>query len=734
MGACHAWEHTLIIYHIERGDRPLELFKILGTIAVDNSGANKSINETSGIADKAKSAMSASFSAIGSAAVAVGKAIAVGLAAGSAAMGALMKTSVDNYANYEQLIGGVETLFGTSAKSAAEFVQSARGMGKSAQEALKEFSELPSAADTVIKYAADAYMTAGLSANEYMETVTSFSASLLQSVGGDTAMAAEIANMAITDMSDNANKMGSDMESIKTAYAGFAKGQFTLLDNLKLGYGGTKTEMQRLLADATALSGVKYDLESYADIVDAIHVIQTEMGITGTTAKEASATISGSIGMMKAAWANFLTGMADDTQDFDKLCKNLIDSVITVSQNMIPRIQILLPRLVEGLSLLAESLIPEVTPIVMSILPGILEGAVGILEALFKLAPELLGELLTYISTEALPMASESASKIMWGLIGAAQVLIPQLLIVGIDIIKNLANGISKNIDMVTLAMVSLCGKIIEVISDEETVESVINAAVAIVVAVAEGIVMFLPKLADAAIRIVMKVIETITDPDTLSSLIDAAIEILLTLVDFLVSNVSVLVDAAITIISSLIEYLLDEENMAKIIGAAIELIAQLALGLLEAVGSLFETAEKLAVEIINGIMETDWLEIGRNIVKAIGEGISNAWNNFVARNPLSASGLIEGINVGVSGGMVNGTHADGLDYVPFDGYVAELHKGEMVVPALESKFLRSGAFGNAEVVPLLERILVALEDREPETMSVVLNNREFARLVKAVN
>ena len=174
------------------------------------------------------------------------------------------------------------------------------------------------------RYAANAYKTAGLSANEYMETVTGFSASLIQSLGGDTEKAAKYADMAITDMSDNANKMGTDMSSIQNAYQGFAKQNYTMLDNLKLGYGGTKEEMQRLLADDGKLSGVKYDLSSYADIVEAIHVIQTEMGITGTTAKEASTTIQGSVASMKAAWANLMVGMADDTQNFDMLLSNFI--------------------------------------------------------------------------------------------------------------------------------------------------------------------------------------------------------------------------------------------------------------------------------------------------------------------------------------------------------------------------------------------------------------------------
>ena len=242
---------------------------------------------------------------------------AFGAAASAALLGAGV-ASIKAYANYEQLTGGVETLFKKDA-------------------------------GTVIKYADQAYQTAGMSANDYMDTVTGFSASLLQSLGWDTKKAAEKSNMALIDMSDNANKMGTDIESIKYAYQGFSKQNYTMLDNLKLGYGGTQEEMKRLLKDAQKLTGQKYDISSFADIVDAIHAVQTNMDITGTTAKEAATTIEGSINSMKAAWTNFLTGMADPDQNFDALVDNLVNSIITVGKNVIPRIQMMLPRLAAGL-------------------------------------------------------------------------------------------------------------------------------------------------------------------------------------------------------------------------------------------------------------------------------------------------------------------------------------------------------------------------------------------------
>lgn len=222
--------------------------------------------------------------------------------------------SVKAYADFEQLIGGVETLFKDSK-------------------------------DIVVNYANNAYKTAGLSANAYMETVTSFSGSLLQSLNGDTAKAAQIADKAITDMSDNANKMGTSMESIQYAYQGFSKQNYTMLDNLKLGYGGTKEEMQRLLSDAGKLAGRSFAITSYADVIEAIHVIQESMGIAGTTAKEASTTIQGSLSSMKSAWTNLLVGLADPSQDVDMLLGNLVTSAVTFGKNLVPRIGIVLKTL-----------------------------------------------------------------------------------------------------------------------------------------------------------------------------------------------------------------------------------------------------------------------------------------------------------------------------------------------------------------------------------------------------
>lgn len=334
----------------------------------------------------------------------LGGAIISGISALASATKELIGGAVEGYAEYEQLVGGVETLFKDSA-------------------------------GTVQDYANNAYKTAGLSANEYMETVTSFSASLLQSMGNDTAAAAEKADRAITDMSDNANKMGSDMSSIQNAYQGFAKQNYTMLDNLKLGYGGTKEEMQRLIDDANALNAAQgnytsYTIDSYADIVDAIHTVQTEMGITGTTALEASTTVEGSVNSMKSAWSNFVTGLGSDNADISALSAQLIESVGTVAENVLPVVETVLKNIAEAVSNDGPEMIEEFVSYAIEKLPEIIELGLQMVLALVKGLVQNLPELWTAV----LDMTAGIAQTILDAL--------PDIIEVGKDIVRGVWEGI----------------------------------------------------------------------------------------------------------------------------------------------------------------------------------------------------------------------------------------------------------------------------------------------------
>lgn len=334
----------------------------------------------------------------------LGNAIVSGVKAVASGIKSLISGAIEGYGEYEQLVGGVETLFGSSA-------------------------------DTVIKNAETAYKTAGLSANAYMETVTSFSASLLQSMGNDTEAAAKKADLAITDMSDNANKMGTDMQSIQNAYQGFAKQNYTMLDNLKLGYGGTKEEMQRLIDDANALNAAQgnytnYSIESYADIVDAIHTVQTEMGITGTTALEASTTVEGSISSMKAAYQNFVTGLGDQNADIGALTEELIQSAGNVAKNVLPVIESVVKNIAETVREQGPDMITRFVAYATEKLPEVLKLGVQLIVSLVKgLAqnlPELLRGTLALVDT----------------IISAFLDCLPDIIEVGKDIVRGLWEGI----------------------------------------------------------------------------------------------------------------------------------------------------------------------------------------------------------------------------------------------------------------------------------------------------
>lgn len=349
-------------------------------------GSVKNMNESMKDATNSASKMSSVMKGIGSSAIKVGKGLAVAGAAAATAVTALVSKSVGAFADYEQLTGGVETLFGAGGRSVEEYAQS---VGKSVSDIQGKYDSLMSAQNVVLENANKAYMTAGMSANEYMDTVTGFSASLISSLGGDTNKAADYANSALVDMSDNANKMGTDMESIKNAYQGFAKQNYTMLDNLKLGYGGTQEEMKRLLSDAEKLTGQRYDISSFADITQAIHAIQTQMDITGTTAKEASTTISGSWGSLKAAFQNVLVGLTTGGDMFDQSLDALVDSAKTFGQNVIPAITGALSGVGSLIESLAPVIVAELPSMVSDILPHLVSATKSLVTGLISQLPAL---------------------------------------------------------------------------------------------------------------------------------------------------------------------------------------------------------------------------------------------------------------------------------------------------------------------------------------------------------
>lgn len=328
----------------------MDLLDLMVKIGVDDQASSKIDNLAGKVTDT-----------FGKAASVAAKGVAAGVAAVTAATGAITKSSLDAYGAYEQNVGGIQKLFGNMGKSLDEYAELT---GNAVDAVAEKWGVLEQSQNMVLQNAANAYKNAGMSANQYMEQVTGFSAALITSLGNDTVAAANYAEMAMVDMSDNANTFGTDMESIQWAYQGFAKQNYTMLDNLKLGYGGTKEEMERLISDANKVKEAngemaELSIDSFADVVEAIHIMQGEMQIGGTTAREAATTIEGSVNMMKAAWQNWLTGLGDSDADMSQLTDNLVESFETAAENVVPRVAIILGTLLGSV----PGIVAEVGPV-----------------------------------------------------------------------------------------------------------------------------------------------------------------------------------------------------------------------------------------------------------------------------------------------------------------------------------------------------------------------------------
>lgn len=494
------------------------------------------------------------------------------ISAASAGIGAIVKSSASAYADYEQNIGGVETLFKDNA-------------------------------DTIVKYASEAYKTAGISANDYMQNVTSFSASLLQGLGGDTAQAAEIANEAMVDMSDNANKMGTDISSIQNAYQGFAKQNYTMLDNLKLGYGGTQAEMARLINDSGVLGdSIKVDEKtvnsvSFDKMIEAIHKVQTELDITGTTSKEAATTVSGSLGSVKAAWANLMSGMGDKNADLKNLIKEMVNTVKTFAKNIMPVIK-------QALS--------------------------GVTTLISELAPDIAAELPQLVSD-----------------------LLPQLIEAGTQIFQTLVKGISDNIGTITQAAITAITTIATALI--QNTGPLVQALATIITTIAQALPTILPDLTEAIKQQMPLILQAILD--SLPAIIECATQIIVTIAETLANNINLIVDGAVKIIDTLAMSLSDSDTAKKLTEAAFKIVFTLTKEIVKNLPDILASGILIAVEIVKGIAQgmvdyfapvsdalsdmlidlTDWFsrkwndfkEWGSDMIQAFIDGIKEKWQSL---------------------------------------------------------------------------------------------------------
>lgn len=698
--------------------------------------------------------------------MAIGAAISIG------------KSSLDSYGEYEQLIGGVETLYKDSAK-------------------------------VVEQYAKRAFKNVGMSANDYMETSTSFAASLVSSLAGDTNAAAEMSNMAISDMADNWNKMGSSVQSVQDAYRGFSKQNYVMLDNLKIGYGGTKTEMERLLADADALNAkqgvyTKYSIDNFSDIVQAIHVVQTEMGITGTTADEAASTIQGSTASVKSAWENLLTGIADPEQNFQGLMDDFVNSFVTAGNNIIPRIKQIVPTLIDGLSEIVTQLAPYVSSIIMELEPTIEDGLQALFGGLSSVASELqpivadafsffgdaiisgltsaiensdfsfLLDIFDNVKTaveEVVPLIEKIAPALVtvgavakgWEIGKKLQSIVTgfdeakvavSLFSMGLsdtEIAQGALNGTLKasevvaglltgKISLMTLAQMAaakaqaafnavlaanpialvivaigaLVGILAVLYAKNEDFRNKVNASWDAISAKIQEVVAFVQPYVEAAMQVIGQVVtQVITDLTPVIQSIGEAFSAAWSLVQTVWSWASAFFQAIfqtiVVIFAPFAPIISGFFQGAWIIIQSIWIVAvsffqtvfDLITGVFSTIDAVLSGDFQSAWESIQGIFEGAlgfFSTVGQNVVEGIKGGIAAVWGGLVS----FVQGLWDGIKsifvINASDVKNNtgsdGSHAGGLDYVPYNNYVANLHRGEMVLTADEADAYRRGNSG----------------------------------------
>lgn len=503
----------------------------------------------------------------------------------------LGKTALSSVGALEQNVGGVETLFGDTA-------------------------------DAVIAAADRAYQTAGMSANDYMSTVTSFSASLLQSLGGNTEEAAKVADMAIIDMADNANKMGTSMDMIQNAYQGFAKQNYTMLDNLKLGYGGTKTEMERLLKDAQELTGVKYDINNLNDVYQAIHVIQEEMGITGTTAKEASETLEGSMAAAKAAWDNFMNGSGDADQ--------LADAFATAADNIVNNLAEIIPRFAETLPALAGAVIQQIPGLVAVIVPAVVSAVQSVLEQLATTvssfdftgaAGDIVAGITSFIEGDGLGSFLGALTTIFTGIVSGISSMLPTLL----------------------PALVELIAYTVETLIAQ--LPQLLDCALQLVIGLAQGILNAIPTLIAALPQVITSIVTFLVS--SIPQILEAGIQLLLALVDALPTIIDALVAALPTIITAVVTTLV--AAAPQILEAGIQLLMALIQAIPTIVIELVAALPQIITSIINGLIAAGptVLESAKTLWGQITNAIPQLVSDIDAAIPEVINGIVNGLAAG---------------------------------------------------------------------------------------
>ena len=636
---------------------------------------NQEIDETTQHVQNASEKGNGALSKLGGVVVKVGTMCAKGVALCASGISTITGFAVNAYGEYEQLVGGVETLFGAQGMSIEQYAQS---VGKTVSEVQGKYASLIKAQDNVMENAHQAYIKQGMSANEYMKTVTTFSASLLQGLQGDTVKASKVADMAVTDMADNANKMGTSMEMIQNAYQGFSKQNYTMLDNLKLGYGGTKSEMERLLADAEKLTGVKYDINNLADVYNAIHAIQNNLGITGTTAKEAMGTIQGAMNMTKASWENLMIGLSDGKQNINELANQFGTSFNTLVDNVFPRIQQAFQTIPQVMTLI----IPQLLSTIISLLPTLLSAVgqliSGIAQALPSLATSLFGAVKTIFTmivnafTSGAPKFMESAKQMVSNickgieqnlpniissaldmLLNFSQAVLnyaPQLVSMGMDLLVSLAKGIANAIPTLIAKVPTIISNLANAFSNSAS--TILFKGIEIIIELGKGLIQAIPTLI-ANIPQIIKAIFDVWNAVNWWNLGKSLISGISKGITSLGDNLKSTVNKIFTNIEDFIKNSLTKakDGAVNVFGNMGQLLKNIATGIWNAIKSIFTSMSGGISGIFNGIKNlasTIWNGI-KGSISSVVQAIKNTVVSIITSVYISVSSIFTNLSTGTS-------------------------------------------------------------------------------------
>ena len=608
----------------------MNVFNLAASLTLDKKNYEDGLNQAESQANKLGGKIGGIFKALGTATVA-------SLGASTAAVGKLLKDSVTAYAEYEQLVGGVQKLYGTAGMSVEEYAES---VGKSVNEVKGKYDELNNAQDLVMKNAAEAYRTTGMSASQYMEQATSFSASLINSLGGDTVKAAEQTDVAMRAIADNYNTFGGDMQMIQGAFQGFAKQNYTMLDNLKLGYGGTKTEMERLIADANEwaeANGKAADLSinSFSDVVTAIDYIQQKQQIAGTTAREASKTIEGSLNATKAAWQNLVTAIASGG-DLGQSMNGLLTALFGTGEDdtgLIAQVTNRIQKIMDGVG----EFIEEAGPMIAEKLPALIEAVLPpLLTAIGSLAENLAASLpgIFQILLDQIP-------SILSMFVEQFALILPMFIELLVRLGETLAEALPSVLQALADSIPTVVEKLKETFSGEmgsaDTLQAIIDSALNLISALADALIEALPVLIPAIVDIVLTIAEKLTEPKTLLTIINAAVDIALAIVEGLVNAIPRIIEGVANVITNIVSALI--AAVPKVLDAAVTLFGQLIKGINSANLSIIAYIPQFILQMLNafGLAIKQLLEMGKKWVNALKDGIKSldpaAWGRDLIKN-----------------------------------------------------------------------------------------------------